>query len=104
MGPTQLWRSRQRSMWFMARNPNVLACVSGARFELHLQSRRREWGLFGAIEESPLMNEIDSQLDEIASRALTLYSRPSVAMELVRLTEQPRVDAQALKDYVAQDP
>jgi HD-like signal output (HDOD) protein/GGDEF domain-containing protein len=50
------------------------------------------------------MNAVASQLEEIASRAITLYSRPTVAMELVRLTEEPRVDAKALKECVAQDP
>jgi HD-like signal output (HDOD) protein/GGDEF domain-containing protein len=50
------------------------------------------------------MNEVTSQLEEIASRAITLYSRPTVAMELVRLADQPRVDAHALRDCVAQDP
>jgi len=50
------------------------------------------------------MSEVTSQLDEIASRALTLYSRPTVAMEVVRLTEEPRVDARALKECVAKDP
>jgi HD-like signal output (HDOD) protein len=50
------------------------------------------------------MSATINQLDEIASRALTLYSRPTVAMELVRLAEEPRVDAKALRDCVAQDP
>ena len=50
------------------------------------------------------MNEVASQLEEIASRAVTLYSRPTVAMELVRLAEEPRVDARTLRDCVAQDP
>src|SRR5204862_2819180 len=50
------------------------------------------------------MSEVTSQLEEIASRAITLYSRPTVAMELVRLAEEPRVDARALKECVAQDP
>jgi HD-like signal output (HDOD) protein len=50
------------------------------------------------------MNEVASQLEEIASRAITLYTRPTVAMELVRLVDQPRVDARALKECVAQDP
>jgi hypothetical protein len=44
------------------------------------------------------MIEATTQLDEIASRAVTLYSRPTVAMELVRLAEEPRVDAAALKN------
>ena len=39
------------------------------------------------------MNEVASQLEEIASRAITLYSRPTVAMELMRLADQPSVDA-----------
>jgi HD-like signal output (HDOD) protein len=50
------------------------------------------------------MNEVASHLDEIASRAIMLYSRPTVAMELMRLAEEPRVDARALRDCVAQDP
>src|SRR5215213_4248209 len=50
------------------------------------------------------MTEVASQLDEIASRAITLYSRPTVAMELMRLTDQPSVEASALKECVAQDP
>ena len=45
-----------------------------------------------------------NHLEEIASRAMTLYSRPTVAMELVRLAEEPRVDAKRLKECVAQDP
>jgi HD-like signal output (HDOD) protein len=50
------------------------------------------------------MNEVASQLEEIASRAVTLYSRPTVAIELMRLADQPGVEAGALKDCVAQDP
>jgi len=45
-----------------------------------------------------------SQLEAIASRANALYSRPTVAMELVRLAEEPGVDAKRLRDCVAQDP
>lgn len=50
------------------------------------------------------MNDTASQLEQIASRAVSLYTRPTIAMELVRLAEEPRVDARALKDCVAQDP
>ncbi len=50
------------------------------------------------------MNEPASHLERIASRAVTLYSRPTVAIEVMRLAEQPRADAQALKECVAQDP
>ena len=50
------------------------------------------------------MNATIHQLDELASRASTIYSRPTVAMELVRLAEQPGVNAAALRDCVAQDP
>lgn len=44
------------------------------------------------------------QLEQLASQATTLYTRPTVAMELLRLTEQPSVDAHELRDCVAQDP
>jgi HD-like signal output (HDOD) protein/GGDEF domain-containing protein len=50
------------------------------------------------------MSKTSPQLDQLASRAAALYSRPTVAMELVRLAEEPGVDAQALKACVAQDP
>jgi HD-like signal output (HDOD) protein len=50
------------------------------------------------------MSESASRLEQIVSRAQKLYSRPTVAMEVVRLAEQPRVDAQALKKCVEQDP
>jgi HD-like signal output (HDOD) protein len=50
------------------------------------------------------MNATANHMEEIASRAITLYSRPTVAMELVRLADEPRVDAQRLKECVAQDP
>lgn len=50
------------------------------------------------------MNDGVSQLEEIASRAITLYSRPTVALELMRLTDQPGVEASTLRDCVAQDP
>ena len=35
---------------------------------------------------------------------MSLYSRPTVALELVRLADSPAADAQALKDCIAQDP
>jgi HD-like signal output (HDOD) protein/GGDEF domain-containing protein len=56
------------------------------------------------VVEPHLMNASPSQLEQIATRAHTLYSRPTVAMELVKLAEQPRVDARALKQCVEQDP
>jgi HD-like signal output (HDOD) protein len=50
------------------------------------------------------MNESASHLEQLATRAMTLYSRPTVAMEVVRLAEQPRVDASELKRSIEQDP
>ncbi len=50
------------------------------------------------------MNETALQIEQLASRAVSLYSRPTVALELVRLADSPAADAQALKDCVAQDP
>ncbi len=50
------------------------------------------------------MNDTATQLEQIASRAVALYSRPTIAMEVVRLAEEPQADAQALKECVAQDP
>lgn len=48
--------------------------------------------------------DASTHVGRIAARAIKLYSRPTVAMEIVRLTEQPQVDAQALKACIEQDP
>jgi HD-like signal output (HDOD) protein len=50
------------------------------------------------------MNESASHLEQLATRAIALYSRPTVAMEVVRLAEQPRVDPMQLKRSIEQDP
>jgi HD-like signal output (HDOD) protein len=50
------------------------------------------------------MNETANHLEHIASRAMTLYTRPTVALELVRLAEEERADANAIKACVARDP
>lgn len=50
------------------------------------------------------MSDTPPHLDQLASRVQALYSRPTVAMEIVRLAEQPRVDPRALKQCVEQDP
>jgi HD-like signal output (HDOD) protein len=50
------------------------------------------------------MNEPASHLEQLATRAMTLYSRPTVAMDVVRLAEQPCVDAAELKRSIEQDP
>jgi hypothetical protein len=57
--------------------------------------------IFDSAFEVPTMSEVASQLEEIASRAVTLYSRPTVAMELMRLADRPGVEASALKNCVA---
>ena len=36
-------------------------------------------------------------IEQIVSRAGALYTLPAVAVEVLRLTESPRVDVQALK-------
>lgn len=50
------------------------------------------------------MSDNATQLEQLASKAVSLYTRPTVAMELVRLAEEPGVDAKALKECVARDP
>lgn len=52
----------------------------------------------GAATASP------SQLDEFAARAGALYSLPAVAVKVLALTENPRVDARALKECIEHDP
>jgi HD-like signal output (HDOD) protein len=50
------------------------------------------------------MDGTQSRLAQIAARATKLYSRPTVAMEVLELTERPQVDARALKECVERDP
>jgi HD-like signal output (HDOD) protein len=43
-------------------------------------------------------------IEQIVSRAGALYTLPAVAVEVLRLTESPRVDVQALKECITRDP
>ncbi|MEX0865810.1 MAG: HDOD domain-containing protein [Pirellulales bacterium] len=43
-------------------------------------------------------------LEQLAAQAGSLYSLPAVAMEVIRLTDHPRVDVQALKLCIERDP
>jgi HD-like signal output (HDOD) protein len=50
------------------------------------------------------MNDITSRVEQIAARASALYSRPTVALEIVRLTSDPQADPHAIKECLEQDP
>ncbi|HEX4414912.1 MAG TPA: HDOD domain-containing protein [Lacipirellulaceae bacterium] len=50
------------------------------------------------------MTDATSQVEQLASRAVSLYTRPTVAMELIRVAESPTANAEVLKECVAQDP
>jgi len=50
------------------------------------------------------MNDVSSRVEQIACRAASLYSRPTVALEIVRLTSEPQVDPRVLKDLLEKDP
>ena len=50
------------------------------------------------------MNDVTSRVEHIAARAAALYSRPSVALEIVRLTDEPQVDPRVLKELLEKDP
>src|SRR3990170_5946979 len=43
-------------------------------------------------------------IDQIVSRAGALYSLPAVAVDVLRLTEHPKVDVRALKECIERDP
>lgn len=49
-------------------------------------------------------NSISPTVESLVERAGRLYTRPAVAMEIVRLTAQPAVDATAIRDCMAGDP
>ena len=50
------------------------------------------------------MNDVTSRVEQIAARAAALYSRPTVALEIVRLTSEPQVDPRVLKELLEKDP
>jgi len=50
------------------------------------------------------MNDVTSRVEQIATRASALYSRPTVALEIVRLTSEPQVDSRAIKECLEKDP
>jgi HD-like signal output (HDOD) protein len=50
------------------------------------------------------MNDVTSRVEQIAAHAAALYSRPTVALEIVRLTEEPQVDPRQLKELLEKDP
>jgi HD-like signal output (HDOD) protein len=45
-----------------------------------------------------------STIDQIVSRAGALYSLPAVAVEVLKLTEHPKIDVRALKECIERDP
>jgi HD-like signal output (HDOD) protein len=53
---------------------------------------------------SPAMNDVVSRVEQIAARVAALYSRPTVALEIVRLTSEPQVDPRQLKELLEKDP
>ena len=50
------------------------------------------------------MDHAANTLDRLATRAGQFYSLPSVAMKVLELTNNPQVDARALKDCIENDP
>jgi len=50
------------------------------------------------------MNNPASAIDHLVTRARQLHSLPSVAMEVLKLTENPQVDARAIKACIEKDP
>ena len=50
------------------------------------------------------MNDVSSRVEQMASRAAALYSRPTIALEIVRLTSEPQVDPRLLIDLLEKDP
>ncbi len=57
-----------------------------------------------ALGKSPRMSDTDIVLDRLATRATQLYSLPTVAMKVLELTGNPRVDTHALKECIENDP
>src|SRR3990172_7477580 len=50
------------------------------------------------------MDDVTSRVEQIAVRAAALYSRPTVALEVVRLTSEPHADPRVLKELLEKDP
>ena len=66
------------------------------------------WGLCRMHSDppptNPTMRAPDSTLDLLVARAQQLYTLPAVAMEVLELTGNPKVDAHALKACIENDP
>lgn len=53
---------------------------------------------------TPTESSASAPIDELVRRARSLYTLPAVAAEVIELTSNPKVDAQALKECVETDP
>jgi HD-like signal output (HDOD) protein len=50
------------------------------------------------------MNDITSRVEQIAARASALYTRPTVALEIVDLASDPHADPRRIKEALEKDP
>jgi HD-like signal output (HDOD) protein len=50
------------------------------------------------------MNDITLRVEQIAARASALYSRPTVALEIVQMASDPQADPRAIKECLERDP
>ena len=56
------------------------------------------------VQEPNAIEKTDQALQAIVARAQSLYSLPTVALEVVQLTSHPKVDAAVLKECIERDP
>jgi len=54
--------------------------------------------------EIPSSTSASATVDQMVARAKTLYSLPAVAVEVIRLTSNPQIDAHELKECIELDP
>ena len=57
-----------------------------------------------AVEQMLLSGERSANLDRLVERAGQLYSLPAVAIQVLRLTNEPEVDLRALRQCLENDP
>ncbi len=53
---------------------------------------------------TPTEQDSSAPIDELVGRARSLYTLPAVAAEVIQLTNNPKVDARALKECIQTDP
>lgn len=91
---------------YVAQNPNFW-CELGLKYRVWRPSAPFGRGAAHGgvpLARTPMSYEPTRAIDRLVAETVTLYSLPSVVVEVLDLTNNPRVDIPALKDCIETDP